>query len=106
MNARRIAIASGILLFLIVLLQNLRDVSVSLLFWEAEIPIFVLILLSMIVGAGGGWIAHMMRSRRISKKTRTKAEKVEQSETPKQLTETEPLKVEETPAESPANKDE
>lgn len=38
------------ILILIVMLQNIRDVSVQMLFWRIDIPLVLLIFLTVIIG--------------------------------------------------------
>ncbi len=59
LQPKTIALLVVLALFVIVLFQNSDATSIELLFWEVNIPLFVLILSTIILGWVMGWITHM-----------------------------------------------
>jgi uncharacterized integral membrane protein len=59
-------VALGVLgvLLLVFVLQNLDEASVDVLFWDAEIPLWVPILLSAVLGLVAGLILGRLSARR------------------------------------------
>jgi len=60
LQPKTIALLVVLALFVIVLFQNSDATSIELLFWDlVNIPLFVLILSTIILGWVMGWITHM-----------------------------------------------
>ena len=60
LQPKTIAILVVLALFVIVLFQNSDSISIELLFWDLlNIPLFVLILSTIILGWVMGWLTHM-----------------------------------------------
>jgi len=60
LQPKTIAILVVLALFVIVLFQNSDATSIELLFWDlVNIPLFILILSTIILGWVMGWITHM-----------------------------------------------
>ncbi len=59
-------------LFVIVLFQNSDSTSIELLFWDlVNIPLFVLILSTIILGWAVGWLTHMAYQKGKKKQAKT-----------------------------------
>lgn len=48
-------------LLIVVLLQNSSAVTLSLIVWKLQMPLFVVVLLSAVVGLGIGWLLKARR---------------------------------------------
>ncbi len=60
LKPKTIALFAVLALFVIVLFQNSDATSIELLFWDlVNIPLFVLILSTIILGWVMGWLTHM-----------------------------------------------
>jgi len=60
LQPKTIALLAVLALFVIVLFQNSDATSIELLFWDlVNIPLFVLILSTIILGWVMGWLTHM-----------------------------------------------
>ncbi len=60
LQPKTIALLAVLALFVIVLFQNSDAISIELLFWDlVHIPLFVLILSTIILGWVMGWLTHM-----------------------------------------------
>ncbi len=60
LQPKTIALLAVLALFVIVLFQNSDAISIELLFWDLlHIPLFILILSTMILGWVMGWLTHM-----------------------------------------------
>ncbi len=59
MNTKQIVLTVSIVLFSIILLQNSDPTYLELFFWHIEMPLFILILATVILGFGVGWLAHL-----------------------------------------------
>ena len=60
LQPKTIALLAGLALFVIVLFQNSDAISIELLFWDLlHIPLFILILSTIILGWVMGWLTHM-----------------------------------------------
>jgi uncharacterized integral membrane protein len=61
---RTIVLIVIIVLFLIILIQNSRTTPINLLLWEvAQLPLFLLIIVVMLVGFVLGWFGHVAYNR-------------------------------------------
>ena len=70
------ALGIGVLLFLIVVLQNSQSVRFNLLFISTDAPLILLLAVSALVGAIIGYLAPIMRRHRVtSRKEMKKLEK-------------------------------
>ncbi|MFQ5652999.1 MAG: lipopolysaccharide assembly protein LapA domain-containing protein, partial [bacterium] len=49
----------SLLLFAIVLLQNSDPTPLELLFWQVQMPLFILILSTLFIGCTIGWLTHL-----------------------------------------------
>ena len=76
MNWKLWALGIGVLLFLIVVLQNSQSVRFNLLFISTDAPLILLLAVSALVGAIIGYLAPIMRRHRVtSRKEMKKLEK-------------------------------
>jgi len=60
------AMGIGVLLFLIVILQNSQSVDFKLLFVSTHSPLILLLAVSALIGAAIGYLAPIMRRHRVS----------------------------------------
>lgn len=63
MRPKTIALLVVFILFAVILLQNSETTPVELLFWQIEMPLFVLIIGTILLGLTLGWLTHMAYQR-------------------------------------------
>ena len=70
MKFKTIIVLFILLIFAIILFQNLKNISIQLLFWEFEmVPLFVLIPLTLLIGVIIGFLlASTKKKKRLKKK--------------------------------------
>ncbi len=59
MTPKKIAIIICGLLFVVILLQNSDPTWVELLFWNVQMPLFILIIVTVLLGWMFGWFSHV-----------------------------------------------
>ena len=78
MKPKRIAILIALVVFGIILLQNMQPVEVEMLFWLREMPVLVLMVGTVFLGCIVGWFTHMYYRRSKPKIAKIEAVEVDQ----------------------------
>lgn len=66
---KQIVLLLALLYGILLLLFNLDDVDISFVFASAEAPLFIVLLLSLVIGFVAGWLWDDIRARRKGKKS-------------------------------------
>lgn len=61
---KRWGLAALLVLFLIVILQNSQETTINVLFFDATMPLIIVLALTALIGALIGYLAPMVRDRR------------------------------------------
>lgn len=67
MKPKTIALLVVLALFVIILIQNMGEVTIQILFWPIRMPKLILILASALLGWVIGWFSHLVFNRRKQK---------------------------------------
>jgi len=68
LKPKTIALLVVLAVVLFVLLQNMREAEINLLFWEIEMPLLVLMLSTLFLGWVVGWFTHLIYHKGKSKR--------------------------------------
>ena len=78
MKPKKIAILLALVVFGIILLQNMQNVEIELLFWRSRMPMLVLMVGTVSPGLIVGWFTHMFYRRSKSKPAKVETVEVDQ----------------------------
>lgn len=72
MKPKTIILLICVALFVFILFQNMDHTEIQLLFWKIEMPLFILIISTVVLGWVLGWFSHLAFAKvRLKKKTAT-----------------------------------
>lgn len=63
MEPKKIVVILGIILSIIIMLQNTQAVTIKLLFWDLNFPLIVMIILTTLIGFVTGYLINSIKAK-------------------------------------------